>query len=190
VALLAAVLLAAGCSTGKDAVSSGSDFQFVSPDGKTEIFYEGADRKSIGELSGDDLLNEGKRISLSDFAGKVVVINIWGSWCGPCRVEAPQLQKAYDQTRDSGVVILGIDVHEKPSPAQDFVRDNKITYPNIYDQPGKSLLGLKGYPRSVVPSSIILDRSHRVAAVYLHDLLATDLVPLLERLTAEPEPRP
>ncbi len=185
---LLALLLLAACSTGKDAVSSGSDFQFVSPDGKTEIFYDGPDRKSIGDLGGEDLLNEGKQLKLSDYAGNVVVLNIWGSWCGPCRVEAPQLQKLYDETRDSGVVVLGIDVHEKRSPAQDFVRDNKLTYPNIYDQPGKSLLGLKGYPRSVVPSTIVLDRSHRVAAVYLHDLLSTDLVPLLTRLTAEARP--
>jgi thiol-disulfide isomerase/thioredoxin len=180
------VLAVAGCSTGNDAVASGGDFQFVSPDGKTEIFYEGPDRKSIGGLSGQNLLEPDQQIALSDFTGKVVVLNIWGSWCGPCRVEAPQLQKVYDQTRDSGVVVLGIDVHEKQSPAQDFVRDNNLTYPNIYDQPGRSLLGLKGYPRSVVPSTIVLDRAHRVAAVYLHDLLSTDLIPLLTRLTAEP----
>jgi thiol-disulfide isomerase/thioredoxin len=184
--LLAALLvLLTGCSAGKDAVASGTEFVFVSPGGKTEIFYDGADRKSIGNLSGESLLDEGKQLSLSDFPGKAVVINIWGSWCGPCRVEAPQLQQLYDQTK-SGAVVLGIDVRdEQRSAPQDFVRNNKLTYPSIYDPPARSLLGLKGYPRSVVPSTIVLDKQHRVAAVYLHDLLASDLLPLVTKLTGE-----
>jgi thiol-disulfide isomerase/thioredoxin len=185
--LLAALLvLLAGCSAGKDAVASGTEFVFVSPGGKTEIFYDGADRKSIGNLSGESLLDEGKQIGLSDFPGKAVVINIWGSWCGPCRVEAPQLQQLHDQTKDAGAVVLGIDVRdEQRSAPQDFVRNNKLTYPSIYDPPARSLLGLKGYPRSVVPSTIVLDKQHRVAAVYLHDLLASDLLPLVTKLTGE-----
>ena len=182
--LVGLVFLLAACSSGKDAVSTGSDFSFVSPDGKTEIFYDGADRKAIGDLSGESLLDEGKRIALSDFTGRIVVLNIWGSWCGPCRVEAPQLQKVFDS---GGAVVLGIDVRdEQRSAPQDFVRNNKLSYPSIYDPPGRSLLGLRGYPRSVVPSTIVLDRAHRVAAVYLHDLLATDLLPLIDKLTKEP----
>ena len=181
-----ALLLVTACSTGKDAVNTGADFQFVSPQGKTEIFYDGADRKSIGDLSGDSLLEEGKRIALADFSGEVVVLNVWGSWCGPCRVEAPEFQKLHDQTRDSGVQVLGIDVRdEQRTAAQDFVRDRNLTYPSIYDPPARTLLSLKGYPRSVVPSTIVLDRAHRVAAVYLRDLLATDLLPLVTRLTTE-----
>lgn len=182
-----AALALASCSTGDDAVATGTEFQFVSPDGKTEIFYEGADRKAIGNLSGESLMEEGKRIALSDFSGKVVVINVWGSWCGPCRVEAPEMQKLYDQTRDSGVQVLGIDVRdEQRSAPQDFMRDHNLTYPSLYDPPGRSLLALKGYPRSVVPTTLVLDKQHRVAAVYLRDLLAEDLRPLVERLAAEP----
>ncbi|HEV2778271.1 MAG TPA: TlpA disulfide reductase family protein [Actinophytocola sp.] len=175
-----------GCSTGDDAVATGGDFQFVSPGGRTEIFYDGPDRKSVGDMSGESLMERDKQIRLSDYAGKVVVINIWGSWCGPCRVEAPELQKLYDQTRDSGVQVLGVDVRdEQRSAPEDFVRDRGLTYPSIYDPPGRSLLSLKGYPRSVVPSTIVLDKRHRVAAVYLRDLLAEDLHPLVERLAAE-----
>jgi thiol-disulfide isomerase/thioredoxin len=188
VAVLAAlaVLPLAGCSTGKDAVATGSEFQFVSPDGKSEIFYEGDDRKAIPDLSGESLMEEGRQLRLADFAGKVVVINIWGAWCPPCRAEAPHLQKVYDATRDSGVQVLGIDVRDEQRTApQDFVRDTGLTYPSIYDPPGRSLLSLKGYPRAVVPSTIVLDKSHRVAAIYLHDLLADDLLPLVQRLAAE-----
>lgn len=183
----AVVLLAlAGCSTGDDAVATGTEFQFVSPGGKTEISYEGADRKAIPNLSGESLLEAGKQISLSDYDGKVVVLNIWGAWCAPCRVEAPELQKLYDQTRESGVQVLGIDVrdHQRSAP-EDFMRDRKLTYPSIYDPPSRTLLALKGYPRSVVPSTIVLDKRRRVAAVYLRDVLASDLLPLVERLAAE-----
>jgi thiol-disulfide isomerase/thioredoxin len=186
VAAVVLLVVVAGCSTGDDAVASGSEFQFVSPDGKTEILYEGSDRKTIGNLSGDSLMERDKRIQLSDYAGKVVVLNIWGSWCGPCRVEAPEMQKLYDQTRDSGVQVLGIDVRDEQRTApEDYMRDRNLTYPSIYDPPGRSLLALKGYPKSVVPSTIVLDKQHRVAAVYLRDLLAEDLRPLVDRLAAE-----
>jgi hypothetical protein len=72
----------------------------------------------------------------------------------------PELQKVYDQTKGSGVQLLGIDVRDevRSAPA-DFVRDTGITYPSIYDPPGRSLLALNGYPRSVVPSTIVLDRA-------------------------------
>jgi thiol-disulfide isomerase/thioredoxin len=181
--VLLGLLLVAGCSAGKDAVATGSEFVFVSPGGKTDIFYDGSDRKAIPDLSGDSLLEDGKKIRISEFSGKIVVLNIWGSWCPPCRVEASELQKI----QDSGTQVLGIDVHDQQRSApQDFVRDRKLTYPSIYDPPGKSLLSLKGYPRGTVPSTIVLDRTHRVAAIYLRDLLATDLQPLIQRLSAEP----
>lgn len=180
---LVALLLVAGCSSGKDAVSSGTEFVFVSPGGKTDIFYDGPDRKPIPDLSGSSLLDDGKTIRISDYSGKILVLNIWGSWCPPCRVEAAELQKIHD----SGTAVLGIDVrdHQRSAP-QDFVRNHNLTYPSIYDPPAKTLLSLKGYPRATVPSTIVLDRQHRVAAVYLRDLLATDLQPLIQRLSAEP----
>lgn len=176
----------AGCSTGTDAVATGTEFQFVSPGGKLELFYEGDDRQQIPELSGEDLMAEGEQLTLSDYAGKVVIINIWGEWCPPCRAEAPQLQTIYDEMKDDGVQVLGIDVRDfERSQPQDFMRDTGLTYPSIYDPPARSLLALKGYPRTTVPSTIVLDAEHRVAAVYLRDIHADDLRPLMERLLAE-----
>lgn len=188
-AALAAVLLltlVTACSTGEDAVSRGSSFTFVSPGGKTDIYYEGADRQPLPEVAGEDLFDENKRIAVSDFEGKVVVINIWGQWCGPCRTEAPELQKVYEQTEHLGVQVLGIDVRDYDRSApQDFMRDRGLTYPSIYDPPGRSLLKLTGYPRNVVPSTIVVDKQHRVAAVFLRDLLAPDILPLVRRLAQE-----
>ena len=186
VVALAAVLALSACSAGKDAVQSGTEFEFVSPGGKTDLTYTGDERKPITQFSGESLLEEGKQVSLADFPGQVVVLNFWGAWCPPCRVEAPQLQQVYDQTKAQGVVVLGVDLrdHARSLP-QDFVRDQKLTYPSIYDPSGRSLLGLKGYPRNTVPSTIVLDREHRVAAVFLRDLLATDLLPVVRQLAAE-----
>ncbi|NIH82863.1 TlpA family protein disulfide reductase [Amycolatopsis viridis] len=190
-AVLAGVFVLAGCSTGSDAVSQGSSFQFVAPGGKTDIFYETADRQPIPKLSGEDLMSEGRTVSVADYTGKVVVINIWGQWCAPCRTEAPELEKLYTQTQAHGVQVLGLDVRDDDRSApQDFVRDRQLTYPSIFDPPGRSLLQLSGYPRNAVPSTIILDKQQRVAAVYLRSILASDIEPVVQRLAAEsPERR-
>lgn len=182
----------AGCSTGTDAVAQGGTFEFVAPGGKTDIAYDPPDsRGRPGPLSGPDLMDPDRTISLDDFAGKVVVINIWGQWCGPCRTEMPQLQQVYDATREQGVEFLGIDVRDNNRQAAvDFVIDRKITFPSIYDPPMRTMIAFGGrYPTTVIPSTVVLDREHRVAAVFLRELLAEDLQPLVERLAAEtPEP--
>lgn len=186
VGLLTLSLLLAGCSTGKDAVSQGDTFAFVAPGGQTDIIYSAADRKHVPNLSGDDLMNEGKQISLADFKGKVVVLNIWGQWCAPCRTESPEMEKLYQQEQAKGVQVLGFDVRDYDRSApQDFVRNRGLTYPSIYDPPGRGLLQLSGYPVNAVPSTIVIDKQQRVAAVYLRTLLATDIEPLIDQLAAE-----
>lgn len=185
-AVLVGVLALAGCATGKDAVSSGGDFQFVSPGGQTRIFYPPDKRGRAPEIGGESLLEPGRQVTLSDYPNQVVVLNLWGSWCGPCRSEMPQLQQVYEQTRAAGVQLLGIDLRDADRSAPtDFVRDRGLTYPSIYDPPGRSLFALKGYPRAVVPSTIVLDRQHRVAAIYLEAILASDILPEVQQLAAE-----
>lgn len=184
---IAGLLVLAGCSAGTDAVARGSTFEFVSPGGQTTIFYDPPDtRGTAPDLTGESLQQPGTQIRLSDYLGKVVVVNIWGSWCGPCRAETPELEKVFEQTHASGVQFLGIDVRDDRAAAEDFVRDRHVTYPSIFDPSGRSLLALNGYPRSVVPSTLVLDRQHRVAAVFLTALIASDLLPVVQRLTAEP----
>lgn len=136
-----------------------------------------------------------RTLSLDDFAGQVVVINVWGQWCGPCRTEMPELQQVYDATRTAGVAFLGIDVRDNNRQAAvDFIVDRKITFPSIYDPPMRTMIALgASYPTTVIPSTIVLDRRHRVAAVFLRALLAEDLEPLVRRLASEaptdPEPQ-
>ncbi|WP_067716620.1 TlpA family protein disulfide reductase [Nocardia yamanashiensis] len=186
---VAVVAALAGCSTaGKDAVAQGGTFDFVSPGGKTDIYYDPPEsRGTIGKLAGPDLMTAGKTTSVDDFPGKVVVVNLWGQWCGPCRAEAPALEQVYEAYKDKGVAFLGINVRDnQQDKAQDFVTDNKVGYPSIYDPSMRSLLALGGkFPTSVIPTTIVLDKQHRVAAVYLRSLLAEDLRPILDKLTGE-----
>lgn len=186
--LAVAVLgMVGGCATaGDDAVDSNGEFTFVSPGGQTRIFYPEHERGRVPELAGDSLLAEGEKIRLSDFEGQVVVLNIWGSWCGPCRAEADDLQAVHEQTSPQGATVLGIDVRDSRSAAADFHRAFGLTYPSIFDPAGRSLLALKNYPRGTVPSTIVLDRQHRVAAVFLTEMLESELLPEVRKVLAEP----
>ncbi|WP_338886415.1 TlpA disulfide reductase family protein [Rhodococcus sovatensis] len=186
-AALSALTLVSGCATGTDAVATGGTFDFVSPGGQTEIFYDPpSERGTLGELSGPDLMEEGKTTSLSDYEDKAVVLNVWGQWCGPCRGEADDLEEVFVNTKDLGVQFLGINVRDAAQDkAQDFVVDNKVTYPSIYDPPMRTLTALGGIPTSVVPTTIVLDKQHRVAAVFLRELLTEDLQPVVERIAGE-----
>lgn len=186
--LSAVLLLVPSCSTGDDAVARGGQFQFVSPGGKTDIFYDPPkDRRSPGPIEGPDLLDPDKTLSLADFDGQVVVINVWGQWCGPCRSEFSELEKVYAATRAQNVAFLGIDVRDYArDKATDFVTDRKVPYPSIYDPEMRTLIALGGkFPSGAIPATLVLDRRHRVAAVFLRELLAEDLQPVVERVAGE-----
>ena len=178
-ALLVA-LAVAGCSGGGGAGQSSAQGGGV----RTLVPVE--QRKEPIDLAGTTLA--GTRLDLATLRGKPVVLNIWGSWCGPCRAEAPDLQFVAQQTAADGVSVLGVDVRDDRAAAADFVRDRGITYDSVFDPPGRTLAALRGYPRNTVPSTIVLDRQHRVAAVYLTTVRVPELIPLVQRLAAEPAP--
>ena len=188
-ALLALLALLTGCATGTDAVEPGQEFTFVAPGGRTTILYDPPEsRGTLRALSGASLLNPGTTTGIESFEGRVVVVNVGGSWCGPCRAEAPDLEFVAQQTAAAGVSVLGIDVRDDRAAATDFVRDRGLTYDSVFDPPGRTLVALTGYPRNTVPSTIVLDRQHRVAAVYLTAIRVPELIPLVRRLAAEPAP--
>lgn len=188
-AVVLVALSAAGCATGTNAAAPGGAFDFVSPGGRTDILYDPPEQRgTVGPMSGPDLMIDGKTTALADFTNEVVVINLWGQWCGPCRGEAPELERVFENTRESGVQFLGVDVRDpQKDKAQDFVRDFAVSYPSIYDPPMRTLIALGGkFPTSTIPATLVLDRRHRVAAVFLRALLAQDLEPVVRRVAAEP----
>jgi thiol-disulfide isomerase/thioredoxin len=187
IALAAALLLTlTACTTGKDAVVQGQGvYQFTAPGGQTHIDYTGQQRQPLPQLEGPSLLDQGKQVRLSDYDGKIVVINIWGAWCGPCRSEAPQLEQVYQQTKADGVRLMGVDVRDDQASALDFYRNAGLTYPSIFDPPGRSLLVLQGYPRTTTPSTLVLDRQHKVAWVSLLPVDKDELLSKVKQLIAE-----
>lgn len=170
----------------KNAVSDvGGTFEFHTPGGQTEIFYDESERRPIANLRGPSLMNEDETLSLDDFAGEVVVLNSWGQWCAPCRAEVDDLQRAHEELSESGGTVLGINVRDyNQTISQDFVKDNGVEYPSIYDPPFRSAAALGGIPTSVVPTTIILDKQHRPAAVFLREVTDQDILdaalPLLD----------
>jgi thiol-disulfide isomerase/thioredoxin len=182
-ALLACAFVLAGC-TGKDAVAQGegSLYQFNSAT-KLGQTIAPSDRKSAGNLTAD-LLNGGT-YSLSSDAGKVVVLNFWASWCSPCRSEMPGFDLLYRQDK-AQTDFVGVNTKDASlSSAKAFVSDNDISYPIVLDEPGKVALALGKIPSGGLPFTVLLDKQHRVAAVYLQELQAADLQPVLTKLSAE-----
>jgi peroxiredoxin len=185
-ALIAAALVLSGCGAGKNAVNTDADYNFVSPGGQVEFFYEPAQRKPIPDLSGASLQQADKQIAISDFHNDVIVLNVWGAWCANCRAEGPELQQVFNQTKSMGVQLLGIDFKDQSRDAAlDFMNDYQMQYPSIYDFAGRTLLELNNFPRSAVPTTIILDRQRRVAAVYLEQVTAAKLLPEITKVAEE-----
>ena len=173
---LPSALVLAGCSN--DVGSSGNQGYVAGKGIITSV--KAADRKQPGEVAGRTL--DGKQVSLADFRGKVVVVNVWGSWCGPCRAEAPMLAQASRDLAKKGVVFLGIDSRDpSKDAAKAFVRRFDVPYPSLYDQQGSTLLAFRGTltPNSV-PSTVVVDPQGRVAGSVLGSLTRTTLDDLVD----------
>ncbi|MDK8495901.1 TlpA disulfide reductase family protein [Corynebacterium marquesiae] len=193
-AVLAAAAIAlplAGCSQDADnaqnAVATGGNFEFITPGGEKVINYEESERKPLRTFSGEDVRDRDKTISLEDYEGEIVVLNSWGQWCAPCRAEADDLQEIHSELQKRKIgTVLGINVRDyNPQVSNDFLEDNGLKYPSIYDPPFKTAAALGGVPTSVVPTTIVLDKQHRPATVFLRSITAQDVMDVVDKLEKE-----
>jgi thiol-disulfide isomerase/thioredoxin len=182
---LAAVLLAglalSACSSD---VGTSGDTGFVA--GKGIITrLPATEREAPGEVSGETL--EGEPLSLEDFEGKTVVVNVWGSWCAPCRAEAPELVAASEELADRDVEFIGINSRDlDKAAALAFQRRFEVPYPSIYDQQGRTLLAFRGtLSPNAIPSTVVIDDRGRVAASVIGEVTRSTLVGLVEDVIAE-----
>lgn len=184
--LLALVL--SGC--GGPTFSAGEQ-GFVSGDGKVTVLDVAEREKPSREVAGENI--DGEAVSLDDHLGQVVVVPVWGSWCGPCRAEAPMLAAAARDLEDDGVVFFGIDSRD-PNEAQvrAFLKRFAIPYDSIYDPDGITLLSFHGtLPPNTIPSFVIIDAEGRVAARALDSMTVSTLYGVVEDVLGEPvEPGP
>jgi cytochrome c biogenesis protein CcmG/thiol:disulfide interchange protein DsbE len=103
---------------------------------------------------------DGPPVSLESFRGKVAVVNFWASWCYPaCYEEAPVLERGWRAYRDRGVVVVGVNIQDKPEAAQKFIRDFGLTFPNVRDVTGQVSVDYGVYG---VPETFFVSREGRI----------------------------
>ena len=174
VALVALVLLVSACSSDpSDDSDRARSITTVAP----------SDRVAGPDIAGTDL--EGEGIDVAEWRGKVVVVNIWGSWCPPCRVETADLNRVAREY-DADVRFLGIAVRENATASRAFARKFEVPYPSISD-PSSALLTrfADPLPAVAIPTTYVLDRDGRVAARLLDRVSYATLSALVDDVQKE-----
>lgn len=182
----ALALTLAGCGSLSGGSSSGSaDTKFVQGTGQISTIARGH-RPAAPDISGTTV--DGKHLSLSDYRGEIVVLNVWGSWCDPCRAEAPNLAAVAKQTAGKGVQFVGINIRDyDTAQSKSFERSFGITYPSLFDPDGKLLVRFPrgSLPPQSIPTTLILDRQHKIAVRALKALTTDELRSALDPIIAE-----
>jgi thiol-disulfide isomerase/thioredoxin len=184
--VLTSAVLVTGCSTGSDQVdvNNGGEFRFVAATPSGEVIPQ-EDRAAAPEFAGT-LLGTGDAFDSSSLAGQVGVLNFWGSWCAPCRVETPEFSEVAADLADDGVQFLGINVKETSEQfARAFIDRFQISFPSLYDPRGEVALAFRDYPANAIPSTIVLDQESRVAAVYTGEVAQEDLRRVIDLVLEE-----
>jgi len=183
-------LLTAACNDDANSVAS----QAMAGDGKGYVAGDGtveqlavADRGAAVSLGGTTV--DGNSWSTAaDAPGKVVVVNVWGSWCAPCVDETPHLQQVWQSYSTAGkpVAFVGIDIKESAATAAAFLKANSVTYPSLSDSGsgGQPMLALQG-KAAATPSTLVLDRQGRIAARVLGATTVSTLTGLVDDVLAE-----
>ena len=128
----------------------------------------------------------GSMISLKDFRGKVIFLNFWASWCGPCRIEMPAMELLWQVFQDDDFVILAVDVRERKDEVSSFIEKNDYTFPVLLDSRGKvaNMYDVRAYP-----TSFLIDREGKVVgkAMGAREWASKDSFDLIEYLLDKKE---
>lgn len=166
VALLAALLLvAAACSDSQvgRADSVASESRYI--EGTGVVTTIPPDERQPAPEFGGPLLGADGEFWLDDAEGEVVVLNVWGSWCPPCRAEAPALQSVHETLADEGVRFVGVNTRDNETDALAFEREFGITYPSVVDTDGRRMLAFREtLPPNAIPTTLVVDGDGRLAA--------------------------
>lgn len=185
-AFACAVVALAGCSGPSGSGTSG----FVESDPQWQT-VAAADRAPAPPVAGD-VLDAGAVTGSFDLAeqrGHVVVINVWGSWCAPCRAEAETLQAVYEEYAPDGVVFVGLNTRDNPDSAVGFLRAHGVTYPNLDDTGGAMQMGFRSsLPAGGIPTTWVVDAEGRVAARSLGEVTVDGLRRHISAVLAETRP--
>ncbi|MFI6807723.1 TlpA family protein disulfide reductase [Streptomyces luteogriseus] len=182
--LAATALLVSACGSGGTSGGGGNTNFVTGTDGVATVAQ--GKRTPAPDLSGKTIA--GKTLDVADYKGKVVVLNVWGSWCNPCRAEAKYFAKVSKAYADKGVQFVGINTRDTSTGAAlAFEKDWDITYPSLYDPTGKLLLRFKKGTLNpqAIPSTLILDRDGKIAARSLSALSEERLLKMLKSVVAE-----
>ncbi|MCR1783616.1 TlpA family protein disulfide reductase [Nocardioides carbamazepini] len=183
VLLSASLLVVSACSN----IGGTGDLDYISGDGKVVLVDEG-DREEPLEISGTTV--QGEPLDVTDLRGKVVVLNVWWSGCGPCRTEMPMLvdaDKELAEEQPDQVAFVGINIRDLAAEtAAAFERDRGVDYPSLYDPGSETLLDMGRYAPYAPPATLVLDREGRVAALINGAIPSkTTLTSLVEDTLAE-----
>ena len=186
-ALAALTVLAAGCAdrvgAGESVSGKVAEQGYVSGDGATTILAE-SERLAAPDLTGTTL--DGELFSLADQLGEVVVLNVWASWCAPCRAEADDLQQVWTDVKGTGVQFVGLNTRDSRAAAEAFVDRFGLTYPSVVDTDGsRQLLFHETLPPAAIPSTIVIDRKGRVAGRAIGEVDRSRLLGMIEPILAE-----
>jgi thiol-disulfide isomerase/thioredoxin len=172
----------AGCS-GKNSVDQSVNSSVDGLTGGGITVFNASDRQSAHEVSGTTLA--GQPLRLSSYRGKVVVVNFWSSDCGPCHYEEQAFAGLAKADASKGVQFIGIDERDNRDAALTFERSYHVTYPSLYDRTDAYLLDFPGAVPSSTPTTIILDRSGRIAVKVNGSLDFTHLQTLVDQVRNE-----
>lgn len=177
------VLTLTACTGGDADIDSGDGQGFVSGDGSAQVI-DAADRVTAPELAGQTL--DGDTLDVADFGDDVVVLNLWASWCPPCRAEAPALQEVYTDFRSQGVQFVGLNSKDQEAAAVAFEKNFGITYPSLVDDTGELQLAFyDSVPASSIPWTLVIDRDGLIAARILGPSTYSELSDLVDEVASE-----